>query len=155
MYDDDDASEMSLEMGAEAGPAFEARAQAQSLAGVGPSVGPGIVGEPQKQNSGLRRFSKDHAVSDDVQKRFMIAVENDEKAAKKRVQDMLVSWHQPKACRLAVRELADCLHSVHGYSDRTLLTATPEDMLGSLCGCEAGYWVPTGPYRTMFRLHSV
>ena len=93
MYDDDAVSEMSLEMGEEAGPAFEARAQAQSLAGVGPSVGPGIVAESQVQNSGLRRFSKDHAVSDDTQKRFMIAVENDEKAAKKRVQDMLVRGH--------------------------------------------------------------
>ena len=94
IYDDDTVSEMSLEMGEEAGPAFEARAQAQSLAGVGPSVGPGVVAEPQAQNSGLRRFSKDHAVSDDTQKRFMIAVENDEKAAKSRVQDMLVSRHK-------------------------------------------------------------
>lgn len=90
MYDDDTVSEVSLEMGAEAGPAFEARAQAQSLMGAGPSVGPGIVAEPAAHHSGLRRFSKDHAVPDDTQKRFMIAVENDEHAAKKRVQDMLV-----------------------------------------------------------------
>lgn len=91
LYDDDAAvSEMSLEMGAEAGPAFEARAQAQSLAGSGASVGPGIVAPPPAHLTSLRRFSKEHAVSDDIQKRFMIAVENNEPAAKKRVQDMLV-----------------------------------------------------------------
>ena len=51
------------------------------------------TGEPAAvapHHSSLRRFSKDHAVSEDIQHRFMIAVENDEKAAKTRVQDWLV-----------------------------------------------------------------
>lgn len=107
VYDDDNSSEVSLEMGAEAGPAFEARAQAQSLAGVGPSVGPGIVAEPAAHHSGLRRFSKDHAVTDDIQKRFLIAVENDEHAAKKRVQDMLV--------RVTAQSHPERAHQQHKY----------------------------------------
>ena len=97
IYDDDTASELSLEVGAEAGPEFEAQAQAQrqlhaTSALSGPAAATGEPAAAPSHQSALRRFSKDHAVSEDVIKRFMIAVENDEKAAKKRVQDMLVSW---------------------------------------------------------------
>lgn len=97
MYDDDSASELSLEVGAEAGPEFEAQAEAQrhlhatSVAQSGPATASGEPAAVAPHHSVLRRFSKDHAISEDIQKRFLIAVENDEKAAKKRVQDMLVS----------------------------------------------------------------
>ncbi|DBA82715.1 TPA: hypothetical protein ACH3X1_006948 [Trebouxia sp. C0004] len=91
--DDDDASEISPEMGAEAGPEFEThvqeRLQSASVAQSGPTTDEGVLTAVGPQHSSLRRFSKDHAVSDDIQKRFMIAVEDDEKAAKKRVQEWL------------------------------------------------------------------
>ncbi len=95
LYDDeDDASEISLEVGAEAGPEFETqvqeRLQSASVAQSGPTTDEGVPTAVGPQHSSLRRFSKDHAVSDDIQKRFMIAVEGDEKAAKKRVQEWLV-----------------------------------------------------------------
>jgi hypothetical protein len=91
---DDDASEISLEVGAEAGPEFEThvqeRLQSASVAQSGPTTDEGVPSAVAPQHSSLRRFSKDHAVSDDIQKRFMIAVEDDDKAAKKRVQEWLV-----------------------------------------------------------------
>ena len=91
---DDNASEISLEVGAEAGPEFETqvqeRLQSASVAQSGPTTDEGVPTAVAPQHSSLRRFSKDHAVSDDIQKRFMIAVEDDEKAAKKRVQEWLV-----------------------------------------------------------------
>ena len=94
LYDDDNASENSLEVGAEAGPEFEThvqeRLQSASVAHSGPTTDEGVPSAVAPQHSSLRRFSKDHAVSDDIQKRFMIAVEDDEKAAKKRVQEWLV-----------------------------------------------------------------
>ena len=95
LYDDeDDASEISLEVGAEAGPEFETqvqeRLQSASVAQSGPTTDEGVPTAVAPQHSSLRRFSKDHAVSDDIQKRFMIAVEEDEKAVKKRVQEWLV-----------------------------------------------------------------
>ena len=81
-------------MGAEAGPEFETqvqeRLQSASVAQSGPTTDEGVPSAVAPQHSSLRRFSKDHAVSDDIQKRFMIAVEDDEKAAKKRVQEWLV-----------------------------------------------------------------
>ncbi|DBB09723.1 TPA: hypothetical protein ACH3X3_001361 [Trebouxia sp. C0006] len=90
---DDDASEISLEVGAEAGPEFEThvqeRLQSASVAQSGPTTDEGVPSAVAPQHSSLRRFSKDHAVSDDIQKRFMIAVEDDDKAAKKRVQEWL------------------------------------------------------------------
>jgi hypothetical protein len=93
---DDDASEISLEVGAEAGPEFETqvqeRLQSASVAQSGPTTDEGVPTAVAPQHSSLRRFSKDHAVSDDIQKRFMIAVEDDEKAAKKRVQEWLVRF---------------------------------------------------------------
>ncbi|DBA72665.1 TPA: hypothetical protein ACH3X2_010406 [Trebouxia sp. C0005] len=93
LYDDDDASEISLEVGAEAGPEFEThvqnRLQSASVAQSGPTTDEGVLTAVAPQHSSLRRFSKDHAVSGDIQKRFMIAVEDDEKAAKKRVQEWL------------------------------------------------------------------
>ena len=93
MYDDDASSELSLEVGAEAGPEFEAQQHlhATSVGQSGPATATGQPSAVAPHHSALRRFSKDHSVSEDIQKRFMIAVENDEKAAKKRVQDMLVS----------------------------------------------------------------
>ena len=91
-YDDDSGSELSLEVGAEAGADFEAqqRLHAASVAHAGPAAATGEPAAVPPHQSMLRRFSKDHAVSEDIQKRFMIAVENDEKAAKTRVQDWLV-----------------------------------------------------------------
>lgn len=81
-------------MGAEAGPEFEThvqnRLQSASVAQSGPTTDEGVLTAVAPQHSSLRRFSKDHAVSGDIQKRFMIAVEDDEKAAKKRVQEWLV-----------------------------------------------------------------
>ena len=91
-YDDDSGSEISLEVGAEAGADFEAqqRLHTASAAQSGPATAKGEPAAAPPHQSMLRRFSKDHAVSEDIQKRFMIAVENDEKAAKTRVQDWLV-----------------------------------------------------------------
>ena len=104
MYDDDTASEISLEVGAEAGPDFEAQARLQSasVAQSGPTTVEGVPSAVPPSQSALRRFSKEHAVSDDIQKRFMIAVEDDEKAAKKRVQEMLVRFQHPVKCRPAM-----------------------------------------------------
>ena len=96
-YDDDSGSEISLEVGAEAGADFEAqqRLHAASVAQSGPATATGEPAAVPPHQSMLRRFSKDHAVSEDIQKRFMIAVENDEKAAKTRVQDWLVQPLSP------------------------------------------------------------
>ena len=103
MYDDDSGSELSLEVGAEAGSEFEAqqRLHAASAADYGPATATGEPGEVAPHQSMLRRFSKEHAISEDIQKRFMIAVENDEKAAKTRVQDWLVSFPYPAAAKPA------------------------------------------------------
>lgn len=96
-YDDGSGSELSLEVGAEAGGKFEAQAQAQqrqraaATAQSGPATATGGLAEVPAHQSMLRRFSKDHAISEDIQKRFMIAVENNDEAAKTRVQDWLVS----------------------------------------------------------------
>lgn len=92
-YNDDASSEVSLEVGAEAGADFEAqqRLHAASVAQSGPATATGEPAAVAPHQSMLRRFSKDHAISEGIQKRFMIAVENDEKAAKTRVQDWLVS----------------------------------------------------------------
>ena len=96
-YDDESGSELSLEVGAEAGAEFEAqqRLHAASVAQSGPATAKGEPAAVPPHQSMLRRFSKDHAVSEDIQKRFMIAVENDEKAAKTRVQDWLVQPLSP------------------------------------------------------------
>lgn len=109
MYNDDSGSELSLEVGAEAGSGLEAQAQqrqhAASTAQSGPPTAPGGAAEAAPHQSMLRRFSKDHAISEDIQKRFLIAVENGDGAAKTRVQDWLVSWplpaHQP-ACLVLI-----------------------------------------------------
>ncbi len=81
-------------MGVEAGPEFETqvqeRLQSASVAQSGRTTDEGVPIAVAPQHSSLRRFSKDHAVSGDIRKRFMIAVEDDEKAAKKRVQEWLV-----------------------------------------------------------------
>ena len=110
LYDDDTASEMSLEVGAEAGPEFEAQTQERlnsaSVAESGPATEAGELAAVPPQHSALRRFSKDRAVSDDIQKRFMIAVENDEKAAKKRVQEMLVTASRLFCCCVSLCPLA-------------------------------------------------
>lgn len=100
-YDDGSGSELSLEVGAEAGSKFEAQAQAQqqqhaaATAQSGPATATGALAEVPAHQSMLRRFSKDHAISEDIQKRFMIAVENNDEAAKTRVQDWLVSLLPP------------------------------------------------------------
>lgn len=118
LYDDDSASEISLEVGAEAGPEFETqvqeRLQSASVAESGPTTELGVPTAIAPQHSALRRFSKDHAVSDDIQKRFMIAVENDEKAAKKRVQDWLVrvrqACHDMLSYDLPLRDDGSCCY---------------------------------------------
>ena len=96
-YDDDSSSDLSLEVGAEAGADFEAqqRLHAATVAQSGPATSTGEPAAVAPHQSMLRRFSKDHAISEDIQKRFMIAVENDEKAAKTRVQDWLVQLPSP------------------------------------------------------------
>ena len=95
MYDDDSASEVEMEAVADGPAPSQAQAQARlehaSVAQSGPTTTEGHPSAIPPHHSVLRRFSKQHAVSEDIQKRFMIAVENDEKAAKKRVQEMLVS----------------------------------------------------------------
>ena len=125
MYDDDSASEVEMEAVAD-GPApsqaqVQARLEHASVAQSGPTTTEGQPSAVPPHQSVLRRFSKDHAVSEDIQKRFMIAVENDEKAAKKRVQEMLVSLcfplvHSPAPALNAVESNHFCscpvLHQV-------------------------------------------
>ena len=94
MFDEDSASEVSLEDGAEGQGTVQEQLEHASVAQSGPTTTEGQPAAVPAHQSLLRRFSKEHAVSEDIQKRFMIAVENDEKAAKKRVQEMLVSLHQ-------------------------------------------------------------
>ncbi|KAL3159567.1 hypothetical protein ABBQ38_009981 [Trebouxia sp. C0009 RCD-2024] len=114
-YDDGSGSELSLEVGAEAGSKFEAQAQAQqqqhaaATAQSGPATATGALAEVPAHQSMLRRFSKDHAISEDIQKRFMIAVENNDEAAKTRVQDWL-EWKNKNA-------LANCLHTPQPHYD--------------------------------------
>ena len=105
MYDNDMSysSALSLEVGAEDGPEFEEPAEAQRhlhaafVAHTWPATGRREPADVGPHHSVLQRFSKDSAIYEDIQQRFMIAVENDEKAAKKRVQDMLVSRQPPVA----------------------------------------------------------
>lgn len=147
-YDDDSGSEVSLEVGAEAGADFEAqqRLHAASVAQSGPATATGEPAAVPPHQSMLRRFSKDHAVSEDIQKRFMIAVENDEKAAKTRVQDWLVQPLSPpppplplalgfiaitkQACVIVHRERC---HAVCCIANPAAVSVPPSP--SSFCGC--------------------
>ena len=117
LFDEDSASEVGLEGGAEEQGTAQQQAQARlehaSVAQSGPTPTEGQPSAVPAHQSVLRRFSKEHAVSEDIQKRFMIAVENDEKAAKKRVQEMLVSLHHPWCWQLChVQVLGVIVHSL-------------------------------------------